>query len=413
MKMRPTVNSDESVTADRSAHVVRYTDHLSRNPKEQISGTKNAQTEYEAHLLQNAAHSSTYKSSTTPLDRHNVHHERRVNDIVENQWDVPRNPEQTEQKHKGVDTRDIDLLYRYRSKSCVKLRLWCAKLCRKKKKYSKRVLREPTRWFLEQVTERSRECEKPDDVAVAGVSAVRHREPISRQSAPRKSKRGRKHDEAVEVADKDVFEEIRAERRRKERKEKERRERRERRKREERMPHFIVDTHLETRDEHPEVPEDHDHVPGKPPSPLTDFTKSCCYLCAQNTLAIATASAKPEQSDKCVQVSAHKFHAETSPTLDKSCSPTLLLVRTVQSSVKVRTRETSTLCPGTSMVRRGETEPRSKKRKKFSVFLGLTRTKCPAGRQACETDKPAAAGRDNNAEKREPRNEKCCREKNA
>ncbi|KMR02414.1 histone-lysine n- h3 lysine-79 specific-like isoform x3 protein [Lasius niger] len=197
------------------------------------------------------------------------------------------------------------------------------------------------------------------------------------------------------------------------------------------MPHFIVDTHLETRDEHPEVPEDHvpedhvpedhvpedhvpeDHVPGKPPSPLTDFTKSCCYLCAQNTLAIATASAKPEQSDKCVQVSAHKFHAETSPTLDKSCSPTLLLVRTVQSSVKVRTRETSTLCPGTSMVRRGETEPRSKKRKKFSVFLGLTRTKCPAGRQACETDKPAAAGRDNNAEKREPRNEKCCREKNA
>lgn len=62
--MRPTVNSDESITGDRSAHVVRYTDHLSRNPKEQISGTKNAQTEYEAHLLQNAAHSSTYKSSS-------------------------------------------------------------------------------------------------------------------------------------------------------------------------------------------------------------------------------------------------------------------------------------------------------------------------------------------------------------
>lgn len=62
--MRPTVNSDESVTTDRSADVIRYTDHSSRHPKEQISSRKNAQTEYEAHLLQNAAHSSTYKSGS-------------------------------------------------------------------------------------------------------------------------------------------------------------------------------------------------------------------------------------------------------------------------------------------------------------------------------------------------------------
>lgn len=62
MKMRPTVNSDESITADRS--VVRYTDHPSRYPKEQISDARNAQTEYEAHLLQNAAHSSAYKSNS-------------------------------------------------------------------------------------------------------------------------------------------------------------------------------------------------------------------------------------------------------------------------------------------------------------------------------------------------------------
>lgn len=331
--------------------------------------------------------------------------------------DVPKNAEQTEQKHKSIDTRDIDLFHRYRSKSCVKLRLWCARLCRKKKEYSERVLGESTRWFLKQVKERGRECEKSDDVvAVAGVSAAQQ-EPISSRSAPRKSKRGRKQDEAVEIAD--VFEKIREERRRKERKERERKERRERReerrerrKQEERMRHFIVDTHLVTRDDLLEVlPEDRE----QPPSPPTDFTKSCCYLCAQNTLAIAIASAKPEQSDKSVQVSDHKFHPETPPTLDKSCSP-MLLVRIVQSSVKVRTRETSTLCPGTSLARRGETEPRSKKRRnKFSVFSGLTRTKCPAGRQAvCETDKPAAVGRDNNnAEKREPRNEKCCREKNA
>ncbi|XP_029661734.1 DNA ligase 1-like [Formica exsecta] len=402
MKMRPTVNSDESVTTDRSADVIRYTDHPSRHPKEQISSRKNAQTEYEAHLLQNAAHSSTYKSGTAPLDRHNaVYREQRVNDTVENRG-ISKEPEQREQKHKGVDTSDLDLPHRCRS-SCIK-HLWCVKLCRRKKEYSERILEEPTRRFLRRMKERSK-CEKPDDVAVIGVSGTLHREPISR---PRKSKRGRKQDEAVEVADKDVYEKIREERRR-ERKEKEKRERRERRRWEERMPHFIVDTHLVTRDEDLEVPED--DVPGKPPLPLTDFTKSCCYLCAQNTLAIATASAKPEQSDKSVQVSAHKFHAETPLTLDKSCSP-ILLLRTMQSSVKVRTRETSTLCPGTSVAQRRETEPKSKKRKKFNVFLGLTRTKCPAGRHACETDKPTTVRRDNNAEKREPRNEKCCRDKN-
>ncbi|XP_029161876.1 DNA ligase 1-like [Nylanderia fulva] len=401
MKMHPTVNSDESVTADRSAHIVRYTDHPSRNPKEQIPSTKNAQTEYKVHLLQNAAHSSTYNSNTTPSDRHNAYRERRVNDIVENQLDVPKNAEQSEQEHKSVDTRDIDLLHRYRLKTC-KLRLWCERLCRKKKEYSERVRKERTRWFLK-LKERSREREQPDDVvAVAGVSGT-PREPISRGTAPRKSKKGRKQDEAVEIADKDVFEKIREEIRRKERKE---RKKRERRKLEEQMRDFIVDTHLVTPDDRPEVPED--HVPGKPPSPFIDFTKTCCYLCAQNTLAIAAASAKPEQSDKCVQVSAHKFHAETPPTLDKSCSPTLLVVRTVQLSAKVRTRETSTLCPGRSLPRHGETEPRSKKPKnKFNVFSGLTRTKCPAGRHAaCEIDKPAAA-------EREPRNEKCCREKNA
>jgi len=63
MKMQPTASSDESISADRSAHVARYTDHSSRRPKEQISASKNAQTEYETHLSQNAAYSSTGPSS--------------------------------------------------------------------------------------------------------------------------------------------------------------------------------------------------------------------------------------------------------------------------------------------------------------------------------------------------------------
>lgn len=270
----------------------------------------------------------------------------------------------------------------------------------------------------------------PDDtMAVAGVSTAPYRESISHRDAPKKSRRDRKQDESVEVVDKDVSEDTREERRERRRREKEvrrrkvmteeeRRQRRERRKLEEYVPQ-PVDTRPVARDDDL-VAEDR-VVPAKPPTSIADFEKSCCYLCAQNTLAIAAATAaaaavpKPEQSDKCVQVSAHKFRAETFPTLDKSCSP-LLLVRTVQSSVKVRTRETGTVpCPGASAVPRGETGPRgvAKKRKKFTVFPGLTRTKCPAGRHAaCEIDK-STAGRDDNAEKREPRGERCCREKNA
>ncbi|XP_071562608.1 uncharacterized protein [Temnothorax nylanderi] len=422
MKMRPTVNSDESVSADRSVPVARYPDHSSRRPKEQISASKNAQTEYEAHLSQNAAYSSTYGPSAMPLDQPIA---SPVSDIEEGQRDVTRNPEKTEQKHIGTDTRDIDSS-RYRSKSCVNLRLWCLRLCRAKKRCSDRVLRKPAKRVLERIKARSKECGKPDDtVAVAGVSTMPHRESISYRDAPKKSRRGRKQDEeAVEVvSDRDVSEEPREERkerrkrereeRKREAKEEERRQRRERRKREEHVPRHPVDARpMDAHDDDLGV-EDRRPVPVKPPS-IADFAKSCCYLCAQNTLAIAAATAavsRPEQSDKCVQVSAHKFHAETSPpTLDKSCSPMLLVLRTVQSSVKVRTRETSTLCPpGTSAVAVAVAVPRAKKRKKFAVFPGLTRTKCPAGRHAaCETDK-STARRDDNAEKREPRNnEGCC-----
>ncbi|XP_067205276.1 pre-mRNA-splicing factor CWC22 homolog isoform X2 [Linepithema humile] len=415
MKMRPAVNSDESVTANRSVHIAQYTDHLSRRPKEQISGWKNAQTEYETHLSQNAARSSTYGS-----DWHNANREWRVNYTTKDEGSVPKNPEKTEQNHKGVDTRDHSP-HRYQSKSCAILRLWCVSLCRRKKKYSKRVLGKPTRRFLEHIIKkRSRECGNRDEAAVAGVSTASHRESISPRSGSEKSKRSRKQDETVEVADKeDISVDVRKERKdrkkrkareeeERERKERERRERREkkerseRRKQEEEILH-LTDAQVSTRDEDIVV---EDHIPRKPPP--TDFTKNCCYLCAENTLAIAAATSKPEQSDKCVQVSAHKLHTETFPMLDKSCSP-LLLVRTVQSSVKVRTRETSTLCPDASVALRKET--RTKKRKKFSVFPRLTRTKCPAGRNAaCETDK-LAARRDDNSEKRELRIEKCCREK--
>ncbi|XP_011873787.1 PREDICTED: stress response protein nst1-like [Vollenhovia emeryi] len=340
---------------------------------------------------------------------------RDVSDVEKSQRDVTASPEKTEQKHKGIDTRDINSPRRHRSKSCLELRLFCLRLCRAKKRCSERVLRKPTRRVLERIKARSKECGKRDDTAVAGVSTAPHRESISHRDAPKKSRRGRKQDEAAEVADKDTRAE-RKERRKREREARKRKAlpeeeeeeeappvRRDRREREE-LVSRAADVRPVARDDDLVA---EDLVPVRPPS-IADLAKSCCYLCARNALAIAAAS-RPEQSDKWVQVSAHKFHAETPATLDKSCSPILLLVRTVQSSVKVRTRETGTLCPGIASA-----VPRAKKRKKFAVFRGLTRTKCPAGpRAVCETGKSTAARRDDNAEKREPRHERCCRERSA
>ncbi|EZA60637.1 hypothetical protein X777_14243 [Ooceraea biroi] len=414
MKMRPTANLDESVTANRSVQAVRYTaGHPSRFSKEQISDTKNAQTEYETHLSQNAAHSSTYGPSGKQLTSQNWYVRNRERHVNSTEEGVPRNLEKLEQKHKGVGTCDIDSPRRYHQsgtideKSCAKLYLWCVKLCHRKRECSEHVLGKPTRRLLERMKKRSKECEKPDETTVASVSAAWYprRDPIS-PSVTSKPKRSHKQDELVQLTD--VIVDTKRERKKKERRKKEKDEREggEEEVSYARDEDFVVEDRIVSR-----------KAPLLPPPLLTDFTKSCCYLCAQNTLAITaattttTTTTKPEQSDKYVQVSAHKLRAAMSPELDKSCSP-LLLVHVARSSVKVRTRETSTLCPGTNELRRKEII-RVKKRNKFGVFPGLTRNKCPAGRHAaCETDKTIVR-RDDNARKCERRNGKCCREKDA
>ncbi|XP_025152962.1 DNA ligase 1-like [Harpegnathos saltator] len=394
--MRPAVNSDESVTANRSARITSHDDYPSRGRKEQIPGSGSAQTKYETHLSRNDAHPSTY-GSTQPLDWHVANREWCVQTMLEDQSAVPGTSDGTSQKHQGVDSPPRRYQSTNTDDECgVKPRLWCANCYRKKKKIWRELeLAESTRRLLGRIKKRCKESEKPDDEAVAGVSSAPYRESISRPSAPEKSKRSRKQGAAIEPADTDVTERSKKERkarrydeqereRRRERKEREKKERRERREREERI--------LRAADARAAAP--------------ADFLKSCCYLCAQNTLAIA--GFKPERSDKGIQVSAHKFHAGTA-ALDKSCSA-ILLVRTVQSSVKVKTRETSTLCPGRTTAWPKDTKAKAKRRK-LSVFPGLMWTKCPARRHAaCETDKP---GRRDNAEKpsERPRDEKCCRAK--
>ncbi|XP_068978387.1 uncharacterized protein [Bombus flavifrons] len=112
-----------------------------------------------------------------------------------------------------------------------------------------------------------------------------------------------------------------------------------------------------------------------------DFTKSCCYLCAQNTMAIAAAMSKIGKFHMSIQAS-----TKETLTCDKSCSPTMH-VRTVQSSVKVKMRDMGTLHPDKKK-RKGRSRPKLKLNKKFNILPRLKFPAYPKVRTvACGTDK--------------------------
>ncbi|CAD1481170.1 unnamed protein product, partial [Heterotrigona itama] len=119
-------------------------------------------------------------------------------------------------------------------------------------------------------------------------------------------------------------------------------------------------------------------VKDRTPDVGIDFTKSCCYLCAQNTMAIAAAMSKVGKFHMSIQVSTKEML-----TCDKSCSPTMQ-VRTVQSSVKVRTRDIGTL----SDKKKSKKLRPKLKLKNFNIIPKLKFPVYPKVRTvACETDK--------------------------
>lgn len=363
--------------------------------------------------------------------------------------------EKTKQIDKSVDTHDLDSLRGYQrsvSNGNFKSHLWCIIFCKKKKPPVLHV-RKPKRRFLKRIIKRSKESEKVNEAASA-VPGISHRESITSRTDPTKSRKSPKQDVPMELTDK-VSEEAGKEKqarkeetekkeeekekrkkkkkerkeeereKKKEEKEKAKEEKREKKRKErkeeemdqeeqdkkerkqkarqvgieefkdeEKIP-YSVDMHQTAHNEQFVK----DYVTSmKLPS---DLTKTCCYLCAQNTLAIAAAASKVEKFDKSIQVMTHDLLAKV-PMLDKSCSA-ILPVRTVQSYVKVKTRETSTLCPG------AKRKDEKATKRKFYIFPKLTWTKCPAGRNAaCVTDNSV---RRDNTEKHEPRNERCCRAK--
>ncbi|XP_016911440.2 uncharacterized protein LOC107997391 [Apis cerana] len=115
-----------------------------------------------------------------------------------------------------------------------------------------------------------------------------------------------------------------------------------------------------------------------------DFTKSCCYLCAKNTMAIAAALSKGEKFHISIQASTKEI-----ATSDKSCSPTIY-VRTVQSSVKVRTRDIGTSFPEKKKEKKvKKPKPKFKIPKRLQAMIPKLRFPMYPKVQtvACETDK--------------------------
>ncbi|XP_043601768.1 uncharacterized protein LOC122576054 [Bombus pyrosoma] len=111
-----------------------------------------------------------------------------------------------------------------------------------------------------------------------------------------------------------------------------------------------------------------------------DFTKSCCYLCAQNTMAIAAAMSKMGKFHMSIQAS-----TKETLTSDKSCSPTMH-VRTVQSSVKVKMRDMGTLHPDKKKSKRSR--PKLKLNKRLNILPRLKFPPYPKVRTvACGTDR--------------------------
>lgn len=122
-------------------------------------------------------------------------------------------------------------------------------------------------------------------------------------------------------------------------------------------------------------------VEGIIPDVGIDFTKSCCYLCAKNTMAIAAAlSGKADKFHMSIQASTKEIL-----TSDKSVSPSTQ-VRTVQSSVRVKMRNMGTLVPDK---KKSKNMRQRLKIKKFpKIFPKLRRSSYPKVRTvACETIK--------------------------
>ncbi|XP_047360474.1 uncharacterized protein DDB_G0283697-like [Vespa velutina] len=150
-----------------------------------------------------------------------------------------------------------------------------------------------------------------------------------------------------------------------------------------------------TGDQRSKINRDRDRLTG-------DITKSCCFLCAENSLAIAAAiGPRPICSDKSVDAYGMKG-------IETSCSPIKLPVhvRTVKSSLRIKVKDTCTSY--------GNMPKAKKKRKKFKLFPKVKKTTCPNDKVipkrrtvGCVTENPSKSEKP----KEKKINEPCCKDK--
>lgn len=133
-----------------------------------------------------------------------------------------------------------------------------------------------------------------------------------------------------------------------------------------------------------------------------DITKSCCFLCAENSLAISAAiGPRPICSDKSVD-------AYCMEKIEASCSPIKLPihVRTVKSSLRVKVKDTCTSY--------GNMPKPKKKRKKFRLFPKVKKSTCP-NQKVRPKRRTVGCVTENLSKSEEPKKEKihepCCKDK--
>ncbi|KAK2588624.1 hypothetical protein KPH14_006392 [Odynerus spinipes] len=288
-------------------------------------------------------------------------------------FDGRKNPRQAERKDQSVDARDLEKSQgtTTKKKKSNKVQLWCAKCWKKRKKSTKEVDKktekkdekgQPKKSFWQKIKNSrcwGRKKKKDKD----GEVREEKRDSSSYESKAGTSTRdGKRHLIVDKSTSRISFEERRKSREEtsKEKKHKPKVSRSEK-------SVSYADTGTGLREKYGQS--------------SRDITKSCCYLCTENSLAIAAAMGlQPIYSDKSVEADAPEM-------LEKSCSPMKLAVhvRTVKSLVRVKIRDTCTSYAEVAEERTTTTKSK-KKRRKFRIFPKIKR-ECPVRRTTgCVTE---------------------------
>ncbi|XP_046830252.1 uncharacterized protein LOC124429256 isoform X2 [Vespa crabro] len=284
--------------------------------------------------------------------------------------DGSKNPRQPKRKDGSVNTEEEKYSGKQKKKPN-KLSLWCGKLCGWRKKKGEKDKRKLNKKSKRKKSKRKRYCgfckrkkKKEDEEEEATFDQSDSKISVEER---KKSRAERKKEKALKRRNSDHLE---------------------------KSVSYAKDNRY-TDDQRFKINRDRDRLIG-------DITKSCCFLCAENSLAIAAAiGPRPICSDKSVDAYGMKG-------IETSCSPIKLPVhvRTVKSSLRIKVKDTCTSY--------GNMPKAKKKRKKFKLFPKVKKTTCPNHKVipkrrtvGCVTENPSKSEKPKEKKIHEP----CCKDK--